>query len=141
MGGWTYKTVPAPTKAPKVRGVGGPEARLAHAMGELIAAEARDGWEYLRADSLPVEEGGGLFSKAKSVWRAVLVFRRPAEGARLVAPAAPAQSQSQSQRPAPRDPSEPRDPFMSVGAHSPAAPATREAPGRDTPSLGGAKRE
>lgn len=120
MAGWSYKTVPAPKRAPRGRGDAG--SRLAQAMGDLIAAEAAEGWEYLRADCLPVEEGGGLFSKPATQWRAVLVFRRAAA-------AAP--------RPAFRDPvlhepATPREPFLQVAA---------AAPPRDEPGLGGVTRD
>mgnify|MGYP001804396545 FL=1 len=37
---------------------------------------AADGWEYLRADTLPAEQREGLMSKT-TVYQNVLVFRRP----------------------------------------------------------------
>ena len=41
---------------------------------------ARDGWEYLRADTLPAEEREGLMGRA-TVYLNMLVFRRPAPAA------------------------------------------------------------
>lgn len=114
MSAYEYRTVAAPRRAPKAQGVKGVEARLARAMGEIITAEAANGWEYLRADSLPVEEGGGLFSKARTEWRAVLVFRRERRAAQREAEPAFA--------PEPRAPGAPREPFMSVAAASNARP-------------------
>ncbi len=77
MTGYTYKTVAAPRRLKKVKGVKGQDALLAHSVEELIAVEAAQGWEYLRADTFPVEEKGGMFSKAVVTERALLVFRKP----------------------------------------------------------------
>jgi hypothetical protein len=41
---------------------------------------AQDGWEYLRADTLPAEERSGLTSKT-TVYHNLLVFRRPTAAA------------------------------------------------------------
>ena len=76
MTGYSYKTVAAPRRLKKVKGVKGQDALLAHSVEELIAVEAAQGWEYLRADTFPVEEKGGMFSKAVVTERAVLVFRK-----------------------------------------------------------------
>ena len=39
-----YKTIAAPRKAPKVKGVRGADERLAYAIGEIIQGEAAEGW-------------------------------------------------------------------------------------------------
>lgn len=128
MAEYSYKTVAAPRRARKTRGVRGAEALIAHAVGEIIEAEAASGWEYLRTDSLPVEEGGGMLSRAATVWRAVMVFRRPADApARKSASGAPEFE--------PRDPNEQREPFMRVATTTPASS------GYQPPPIGGAKRE
>ncbi|QIE54731.1 hypothetical protein G5B40_04305 [Pikeienuella piscinae] len=128
MAEYSYKTVAAPRKPRKTRGVRGAEALIAHAVGEIIQAEAANGWEYLRTDSIPVEEGGGVFSRAVTVWRAVMVFRRAVDApSRNDAAAAPEFE--------PRDPDELREPFMRVATTTPASP------GYQPPSIGGAKRE
>lgn len=82
---YTYKIVPAPAKAPKASGVKGTEARFARGLEVALNALAADGWEYLRADTLPSQERAGL-TGTRTVNRSVLVFRRPAE-ARSPAPA------------------------------------------------------
>lgn len=74
--GYEYKCVGAPEEPKRQRGVRGWSDRAALAMQECISAEAVDGWEYLRMDTLPVEEKDGFFSRARRVQRAVLVFRR-----------------------------------------------------------------
>ena len=77
MTGYNYKTIAAPRRLKKVKGVKGQDALLAHSVEELIAVEAAQGWEYLRADTFPVEAKGGMFSKPVVTERAVLVFRKP----------------------------------------------------------------
>lgn len=71
---YEYKVVPAPAKTPKLRGLKGP-ARFAHGLQDLMNELAQDGWEYLRAESLPDEERKGLTGRVE-VTRNVLVFRR-----------------------------------------------------------------
>ena len=72
-----------------------PPDRFAHALTSTMNAMARDGWEYLRADTLPSEERSGL-TKRSTVYHSVLVFRRakvnPAEEAprKLLTASAPA---------------------------------------------------
>ncbi|MEX2519033.1 MAG: DUF4177 domain-containing protein [Paracoccaceae bacterium] len=134
MTAFSYKTVAAPRRPKKARGVKGPDALLAHAMDELIAAESASGWEYLRTDSLPVEEGGGMFSRPTTIWRALLVFRRPAAGRAERAAPPPASPAPEFE---PRNPAAPREPFMKVATASPASPSY-EAP---RPGLGGARRD
>lgn len=117
---YSYKTVAAPRRARKAKGIKGQEALLAHAMGEIITAETAGGWEYIRTDSLPVEEGGGLFSRPVTTWRAILIFRRPV-AARAAAPASPAPA--------------PREPFLRAAAPQDDKPANQP------PPVGGARRE
>lgn len=78
MPAYEYKTVAAPRRPKKARGVKGKDAQMAHAVEELIQETAMGGWEYHRTDIFPVQEGGGLFSRAQTVQRAVMVFRRAA---------------------------------------------------------------
>jgi hypothetical protein len=72
---YEYKTVPAPTRGLKARGVKSPEARFAHAVETAINAAAAEGWEYLRSDTLPHEERQGLTGSA-TTFRTLLIFRR-----------------------------------------------------------------
>lgn len=71
-----YKVVPAPSKGKKGPGVKGPDGKFANALQELMNDLAKDGWEYQRADILPSEERQGLTS-SQTVYRSVLVFRKP----------------------------------------------------------------
>ena len=49
----------------------------AQTLSGLINAQSREGWEYLRAETLPSEERVG-FTKRQTVYLNLLVFRRPA---------------------------------------------------------------
>ena len=70
-----YRIIPAPKRAVKVRGVKTPEDRFAHTLTEVVNELAREGWEYLRADTLPAEERVGFTGKT-TVFQHMLVFRR-----------------------------------------------------------------
>lgn len=71
---YEYKIVPAPEKARKVRGLKGP-ARFAHAVQEVMNELGAEGWQYLRADTLPQDERSGLTSRT-TIYRNLLVFQR-----------------------------------------------------------------
>lgn len=88
-----YKVVPAPTRTKRVRGVKTPAGRFAVVMTEAINEAAAEGWEYLRSDSMPVEEKPGLLKRREENYYTVLVFRRAldnAAGGETAVPAAPA---------------------------------------------------
>ncbi|WP_347312955.1 DUF4177 domain-containing protein [Defluviimonas sp. SAOS-178_SWC] len=76
---YDYKVVPAPNRGEKARGLKTPADRFANALELLMNELGRDGWEYLRADTLPSEERAG-FTKRTTVYHAVLVFRRALPG-------------------------------------------------------------
>ncbi|WP_224814549.1 DUF4177 domain-containing protein [Hasllibacter sp. MH4015] len=77
MPSYEYKVVPAPEKARKVRGLKGP-ALFAHALEEVMNELGADGWQYVRADTLPQEERSGLTNKT-TTYRNLLVFQREIE--------------------------------------------------------------
>lgn len=70
-----YRVVPAPRRGEKARGLKSTEDRFAHALTQLMNDLAREGWEYLRADTLPCEERSGLTGKS-TTFQNLLVFRR-----------------------------------------------------------------
>ena len=70
-----YRVVPAPRRLKKKRGVLAEEL-CADTLTEGINAEARQGWEYLRAETLTVEQPGGWFRRGSVTEETVLVFRR-----------------------------------------------------------------
>lgn len=70
-----YKAVPAPHTGKSGKGIKGTTAKFANHLTEVINEMAAEGWEYLRADTLPCEERSGLTSKVTK-FQNVLVFRR-----------------------------------------------------------------
>ncbi|GAB1478437.1 DUF4177 domain-containing protein [Paracoccaceae bacterium] len=105
-----YKVVPAPRRGEKARGVKTSEDRFALALSTLMNALGSEGWEYVRADTLPLDERSGL-TGTKTSFQNLLVFRRvlqdmveaPAASPRLVAsepPAAPAPRLGPAETPA-----------------------------------------
>lgn len=73
---YEYKVVPAPKRGEKVRGVKGTEDRFALALTTLMNGLGREGWEYLRTDTLPCEERHGLAQRVSTSYQNMLVFRR-----------------------------------------------------------------
>jgi hypothetical protein len=73
---YEYRVVPAPQRGEKVRGARTTADRFAAALMTVMNDLGRDGWEYLRADTLPCEERVGLTGKSSSFLH-MLVFRRP----------------------------------------------------------------
>jgi hypothetical protein len=85
---YEFKVVPAPRRGDKVRGVKTTEDRFALTLTEVMNAHGRDGWDYVRADTLPCDERVGL-TGTKTSFQNMLVFRRvlvTGEGDRLVDP-------------------------------------------------------
>ena len=72
---YEYRVRPAPRTAPREKGVKTTEERFALTLTRLMNAEARDGWEFLRAESLPCEERRGLTGRTETT-QTLLVFRR-----------------------------------------------------------------
>ena len=70
-----YKAVPAPTTGTKAKGVKSREDRFALSITEALNTMAEDGWEYVRAEMLPLEERKGLTGTQTS-YQNVLIFRR-----------------------------------------------------------------
>lgn len=85
MQGFEYKVIPAPRRGEKMRGLKTTEARFAFALTKAMNEMAAEGWEYLRADTLPVEERVGLTGRT-TTFQHMLVFRR-ALAAQAAAPA------------------------------------------------------
>ncbi|MDQ2091551.1 hypothetical protein [Marimonas arenosa] len=112
---YEYKVVPAPRKGLKSKGVRSAEARFAYAIQTLMNDMAGAGWEFLRAETLASEERHGLAS-AQTVYRDLLVFRRPRAHPEAAVNLAVTESVTPDDDPAPSD------------------TADRPAPDTDTPS-------
>ncbi len=76
MPDFEYTVIPAPARGEKTRAAKTPADRYAHALTQALNGMAAQGWEYVRAETLPSEERSGLTGRA-TVWMNVLVFRRP----------------------------------------------------------------
>jgi hypothetical protein len=72
---YEYKVIPAPARVQKVKGLKTTQERFAHLVAELLNQHGADGWEYLRAESLPCEERKGL-TGLRSSTQTVLILRR-----------------------------------------------------------------
>ena len=76
---YEYKVVPAPRRGEKARTAKTTEDRFAYAVQSLMNGLAADGWEYVRADTLPCDERSGL-TGTKTSFQNMLVFRRVLTG-------------------------------------------------------------
>ncbi len=75
-----YKVVSAPRRAKRAKGARTTADRFARTLTDMINKEADGGWEYMRADTMPMDEKKGMLSSASEVFQTVLIFRR-AQGA------------------------------------------------------------
>lgn len=72
---YEYTVIPAPARGEKVRGARTGAERFSYALLTEMNRMAANGWEYVRAETLPCEERSGLTSRT-TVYHNVLVFRR-----------------------------------------------------------------
>lgn len=126
MANYEYKVVPAPARGEKTRGIKGAEGRFAFAIERLMNEMAAEGWEYQRAETLPSEERHGLTS-SQTVWRNLLVFRRPR--ADSMAGSEDAAELADRRIAAAAELAEPEDPSESTDANEEPLPADADAPG------------
>jgi len=100
-----YKVVPAPRRGTKSREAKTNEDRFALTLSTLMNDLGRDGWEYVRSETLPTEERAG-FMKTRVVEQTMLIFRRvmdrPAMLAATLADAPAAPRAIPADAPAPR---------------------------------------
>ena len=75
-----YKAIPAPTQGTKAKGVKSTEDRFALTITDTLNEMAVDGWDFVRAETLPCTERKGL-TGSQTVYQNVLIFRRRAEAA------------------------------------------------------------
>lgn len=127
---YEYKVVPAPKKGEKARGVRTPEDRFALALTTLMNQLGAEGWDYVRADSLPSEERSG-FTGRTTVVQNLLVFRRVIEIAPPArAEAAPATAVRPNLVAAPDPAWTPEATVVPVRRDQPEGPAPRLGPAR-----------
>lgn len=87
MAQFEYKVVPAPLRGEKARGAKTTPDRFALALTTVMNDLGRDGWEYLRADTLPCEERVGFTGK-QTTFQNMLVFKRVIAAVDAVVPVA-----------------------------------------------------
>jgi hypothetical protein len=130
MPAYEYRVVPAPVQGRKAKGLKTSAERFAHALESLMNEMCAEGWDYVRADTLPCEERSGLTGRT-TVYQNMLVFRRAVgveedeERPVLAGLLSPPQPEA-----APAAPPVPPVPPVSEGRPAPGEPlvATRRAP-------------
>ena len=76
MNAFEYTAIPAPIRSEKAKSAKTPAERYALTLTDEINRMAADGWEYLRAETLPSEERSGLTGRT-TLFHNLLIFRRP----------------------------------------------------------------
>ena len=89
MGQYEYKVIPAPRRGKRAKGAKTPAARFAHVLEDEMNVLAAERWEFVRSETLPVDEKPGLFSARVETYQTLLVFRRPLEDTLPLAQALP----------------------------------------------------
>ncbi len=82
---YEFRVLPAPKAGLKAKGVRSNEDRFAHALETLMNEMGAQGWDYVRADTLPAEERQGLTGRT-TVYQNMLVFRREIQVVQAAAP-------------------------------------------------------
>lgn len=72
-----YKVIPAPRKPVRAKGAKGTTERFAVGLQGLMNELGAEGWSYLRAETLPVDERHGILRKPVEEFHTVLIFARP----------------------------------------------------------------
>jgi hypothetical protein len=156
---YDYKVVPAPVRARRIKGAHSPEEHFAVTLAEAINDAARQGWEYVRAETLHHETPGGWLRRPRASDQSVLIFRREREsaGPRLTAvqaePSAPrepdAELRATNERAvvdrlqstfARREPAIRREPRLGDEERAPRVEAEAPTPLRPAPRLGPAEK-
>jgi hypothetical protein len=78
MNNFEYKVVTAPHQGKKARGVKTTADRFALALSDVLNEMAAEGWEYVRAETLPCDERRGL-TGTQTTFQNMLIFRRALE--------------------------------------------------------------
>jgi len=115
MSSYEYTVIPAPSRGEKARGARSGIERFAATLTDMLNDMARDGWDYVRAETLPAEERTGLTGRT-TVYHNLLVFRR------ALAVAAP------QPEPRPAQPAAPAQDLPEPAAEAMAEPAAAQAP-------------
>lgn len=125
MSSYQYTVIPAPARGEKTKGAKTGIERFAATLSDALNDMARDGWEYVRAETLPAEERSGLTSRS-TVYHNLLVFRRALASARPE-PAFTTTTRAEPDADPQPDPSEPaaKGPFSAPMRATPKPEETR----------------
>ena len=104
MNAFEYTAIPAPIRSEKAKSAKTPAERFALTLTAEINRMADEGWEYLRAETLPSEERSGLTGRT-TLFHNLLIFRRPKAAA--IKPRALTQAEAKPANPAPAAPAMP----------------------------------
>jgi len=74
-----YKVIPAPRRSVRVKGAKGVDGKFAATFEKVINELAAEGWQYQRAESLPVDERHGITMRKTETYQNILIFRRVAD--------------------------------------------------------------
>lgn len=138
MPAYEYTAIPAPLRSEKAKAAKTPAERYALTLTDEINRMAADGWEYLRAETLPSEERSGLTGRT-TLFHNLLIFRRETASASqraeapVAAATAPAPPPQDSPKPAVQD--APKSAPPKAAAPSPIFSETMrlaEQPGQDS---------
>ena len=70
-----YRVEPAPRRGTKAKGLKTAEDRFAAALTAKLNEMAAEGWNYLRADTMPCDERSGIAGRS-TTYHSVLIFSR-----------------------------------------------------------------
>lgn len=73
---YEYDVVPAPKKPMRVQGISREDERVAYELSALFNDMAIEGWEYVRADAIHIDDVTGISGNVPKT-HTLLVFRRP----------------------------------------------------------------
>jgi hypothetical protein len=86
--GYEYKALPAPQQITKTKGAKTPQDRFARMLETTLNAQAADGWEFQRSETLPCAYRTGWLRRRETGDQTMLIFRRIKPAAKPVAPIA-----------------------------------------------------
>ena len=117
---YEYTVIPAPARGDKSKGAKTGIERFAAALADILNEMGVEGWDYVRAETLPSEERSGLTGRT-TVYHNVLVFRRAVADEKTRAPV-PEQSGTEPV-PAPLRPASAPDAAPAPNAEAPTSDA------------------
>lgn len=68
MAKYEYKVVAAPKRAKRVKGIKSKDGQFAMMLEAMMNEEGGSGWQFYRAETLPMEERTGMMSKPVEVY-------------------------------------------------------------------------